>query len=154
MSSRKDTLFLETTTVPAAKSMAEITAVLVKAGARTINTTYEDGKPAGLEWSMVLYDRPVYFQMPVKVEPVYKTLRSRVSGVVSRDRDLRLREQAERVAWRQLLAWINVQMALIRLGMVEYAQVFLPYVAESPGGRTMWDVARDSHFRMIEGPKQ
>jgi hypothetical protein len=40
---------------------------------------------------MLLYDLPVYFRLPVKIEPVYKILRSR-AGSVGRDRETRLRE--------------------------------------------------------------
>jgi hypothetical protein len=52
-----------------------------------------------------------------------------------------------------MLAWVKLQMALIELGMVEYAQVFLPYL-KGEGGLTMWDAAKQSHFKAIEGPKQ
>jgi hypothetical protein len=149
----KKKLYLQTTTVDAAKSMAEITAVLVAAGARTVQTTYEAGKPAGLEWSMVLYDRPVFFRMPAKAEPVCKMLHRQQRSSITRDREAKLREQAERIAWRQLLAWVQVQMSLIEIGMVEYAQVFLPYMTNATGS-TIWDVMRESQFRAIEAPKQ
>lgn len=152
MSKARDTLYLQTTEVPAAKSIGEITAVLVKAGARSIQTLYDAGKPAGLEWPMMLYGRPVYFRMPVKIEPVFLLLKKR-SGAYTHEKIARLRDQAGRIAWRQMLAWVKLQMALIELGMVEYAQVFLPYVV-GEGGQTMWDAATATHFRAIEAPKQ
>ena len=80
-------LYLQTTEVPAAKSIGEITAALVNAGAATINTIYAGGKPLGLEWSMILYGRPVYFRLPVKVDPVYQVLKKRAGGFIGRDRD-------------------------------------------------------------------
>jgi hypothetical protein len=48
--------------------------------------------------------------------------------------------------------WVKVQMSLVELGMVEYAEVFLPYVQEHPGGRTMWDAARESQFKALPAP--
>jgi len=149
----KGTLYLESTEVPSAKSIGEITAILVQKGAGTIRTIYEGGKPIGLEWSMILYDRPVFFRMPVRVEPVYQILKKRAGGYVSSQREQSLREQADRISWRQMLAWVKLQMALIELGMVEYAQVFLPYVT-GENGMTMWDAAKATQFKAIEGPKQ
>lgn len=145
MATKRDSLFLETTTVPAAKTIGEITAVLVKSGARTIETIYENGRAAGLCWSMMLYDRPVYFRMPAKVDPVYKLLRKN-AGHVSASRDANLCDQAERVAWRQMLAWVKVQMSLVEIGMVEYAQVFLPYVTD--GNTTVWERFRESRLAL------
>jgi hypothetical protein len=151
---KRATLYLETTEVPAVKTIGDITGLLVRFGARSIETVYDQGKAVGLSWSMMLYDRAVYFRMPAKTDPVLAVLRKRAHGYVDNNRLERMKEQAERVAWRQLLSWVQVQLAMVELGMVEYAQTFLPYVQEAPGGRTMWDAARESHFRMIEGPKQ
>jgi hypothetical protein len=148
---RKDTLFLETTEVPAAKSIGEITAVLVKAGAREISTTYDNGEPAGVRWSMMIYHQLVWFQLPVRVEPVFQKLRKRLSNRIRIDINA-LRERATRVAWRQLLIWVKVQMAMVELDMAEFAQVFLPYVLDS-GQRTMWDAVKESQFKQLEAPK-
>jgi len=153
--SRPTTMYLETTEVPAERSMAEIASVLVQAGALEIATTYEGGVPAGVRWRMMLYDRPVWFILPAKVDPVYNALykrrvsgRGRLGGIDTR----KLRDTARRVAWRQLLTWVKVQMAMIEHGMAEYGQVFLPYV-DSGGGRTAWDHFRETNFKMIEAPK-
>jgi hypothetical protein len=153
-----DTMFLETTEVPASRSIAEITSELVKNGARQIATTYgEKGQASGIRWLMLLYgDKPVWFQMPAKVEPVYNRLYKRASEMRRGYRPIdsaALREKAERIAWRQLLMWVKVQMAMIQHGMAEYAQVFLPYV-EASDGRTAWDAFRDQNFKQIEAPKQ
>src|SRR5687767_12839049 len=127
----KQTLYMETTEISSVRTIGEITSLLVRSGARSIRTEYAQGaKPVGLAWSMVIYDRPVYFAMPVKVEPVFKYLRSKKKSYLSAAQVQNLEEQAERVAWRQLLRWVEVQMSLIAIGMVEYAQVFLPYVQE------------------------
>lgn len=151
-----DTMFLETTEVPALKSMGEITSALVKAGAREISTTYGDGgKAAGIRWSMWLYDRPVWFVMPAKTEAVYTTLYKRKSGSGRMINSQDLRDKAERVAWRQLLMWVKVQLALIEHGMTEYAQAFFPYMSEGPGSNaTVWDMFREQKFKAIEAPKQ
>ena len=53
-----------------------------------------------------------------------------------------------------MLVWVKLQMALVELGMVEYAQVFLPYVQEQPGGRTMWEVAAATQFKALPPPSE
>jgi hypothetical protein len=38
-----------------------------------------------------------------------------------------IENKARRVAWRQVLAWVKAQFALIECGMVDRVEVFLPY---------------------------
>jgi hypothetical protein len=42
-------------------------------------------------------------------------------------------EQAYRVAWRNILDWVQAQMALLEIGMVEMEEVFLPYMLDRQG---------------------
>lgn len=46
---------------------------------------------------------------------------------------------AERVVWRQLLRWIQSQLAMIDTGMVEATEVFMPYIQVEPG-LTLWEL--------------
>jgi hypothetical protein len=154
-----DSIFLETTTIAASRSIAEITAELVKNGARQIATTYSpEGNASGVRWLMILYgDKPVWFQMPAKVDPVYNRMYKRAAAKPRRRGPINsqeLRAQAERIAWRQLLMWVKVQMAMIQHGMAEYAQVFLPYVEDPRNGRTVWDTFSEQQFKAIDAPKQ
>jgi hypothetical protein len=149
MGNKRSTLLFETTEVPAAKSLGELTAVLVAAGATSIQTFYDGGKPAGVEWSMTLYGQRVWFAMPAKVEPVFQKLLKRRNRYAGRAEQEKLRDTAERVAWRQLLMWCKVQMALIDLGMAEYGQVFLPYAKEHPAAPTVWDVFAERKFKQL-----
>jgi hypothetical protein len=147
-------LFLETTTVPATTSLSEVSAVLVKAGAVSIETTYADGKPSGLRWSMKLYNNLVWFELPVKTEPVYKLFLKRNSGRRIRPNADRIRVMAERVAWRQLLTWVKVQMAMVELDQVEFAQIFLPYVQNPTTGASVWDMFKEQKFKALAAPTQ
>lgn len=96
----KKTLFMETTEVPAERTASEISAVLIQAGATQIATEYANGKITGLRWTMRSCGRDLLFAMPARVEPVYKILRSRVSGYCGAQRDMDLKAKADRVAWR------------------------------------------------------
>ena len=42
-------------------------------------------------------------------------------------------EQAYRVAWRNILDWVQAQMALLEIGMVKMEEVFLPYMQDRQG---------------------
>src|SRR6266478_5746936 len=42
-------------------------------------------------------------------------------------------EQAYRVAWRNILDWVQAQMALLEIGMAKIEEVFLPYMQDREG---------------------
>jgi hypothetical protein len=138
------TLFMESTEVPATRTAAEISACLIQAGATQIAQDYEEGKITGLRWSMKLNGRDVMFDMPTRVEPVYQILLKRRTVYVSSDEKVRLREKAERVAWRQLLRWVQAQCAMIDCGMVKPVEVFMPYIQYAPG-KTMFEALEAGH---------
>ena len=136
MSSKK-TLFMETTEVPAERTAAEISAEILKAGATQIATDYEDGSITGLRWTMRVYANDVTFAMPARVTPVYKILLSRKGfttlwvknsdgTLTTKPYHAEIYAKARRVAWRQLLRWVQAQLAMIETGMVRPEEVFLP----------------------------
>ena len=121
--------YLKTTTIPTMKTIGEIQIFLTDAGADAIqiendSTTRE---PKAMSFLYEVNGRKIPFRLPARVEPVYEKLH--------RERSIRTRskyeeqdyEQARRVAWRQILYWVKAQFALIDTGMVEAAEVFLPY---------------------------
>ncbi len=58
--------------------------------------------------------------------------------------------RAERIAWRQLLRWVQIQIAMIQTGMVDAAEVFLPYM--EVGGRTLYRAFADTQFKRLPPP--
>lgn len=134
--SRSKTLFMETTEIAPEKSAAEITRLLVVSGARQISMQYAGGQLSGLSFVLGSGLQEMFFSLPVRVEPVFQLLNSRrTNREVSAEKDWL---QAERVAWRQLLRWVQAQLALVDTGMVQAGEVFMPYILAS-NGRTMWD---------------
>ena len=61
---------------------------------------------------------------------------------------MRDRAQAERVAWRQVLRWVEVQVAMIDCGMADPAEVFLPY-AITASGRTVYQLFAETGTKML-----
>ena len=146
-------LYMETTKIPAGRTAQEICTVLVDAGATNINQSYENRKLVGLRWTMRVNGKDVPFSMPARVEPVFHLIQ-KARSVKFRDRSAEAdREQAERVAWRQLLRWVQAQLAMIETGMVEPAEVFMPYLEVVPG-RTMFQALQDSRFKLLQAPEK
>lgn len=144
------TLFMETTEVPCERTLAEITSRLVQAGANQITTNHENGRISGVTFAFRVGKNLIPFSLPVRTEPIFQILNRRRTynraSMAPKDR-----QQAERVAWRQLLRWVEAQFALIQTGMVQTHEVFMPYQM-APDGRTMFQ-----HFeerRMLEAPKE
>ncbi len=141
----KAQIYLETTDVAADRSAAEITAELVKAGARSVSTQYGDaGKIVGMTWTFRIQAMDVSFSMPARVDGIFEHLLSRAkraSGFKSKPEMLaKLRTKAERIAWRQLLRWVQIQNAMIETGMAQPAEVFMPYACAPGSDRTMFEI--------------
>ncbi len=134
------TLYMGTTSIDATKTAGEITSELVKAGATSINTDYKNGKVCGLRWVMCVNGSDVLFDMPVRIEPIAKLIRDRA--------------QAERVAWRQLLRWVQAQNAMIETGMVQAVEVYLPYVVVHSSGQTLFQRMNENQFKMLPAPEK
>jgi hypothetical protein len=146
-------LFMETTSVEPQKTAAEITALLVSAGARQIAMTYGAvGELKGLAFTLVIEGGMMPFSLPVRTEPIFKLLNGRRKYSWDRTESApKDRAQAERVAWRQLLRWIQAQLAMIDVGMVAAQEVFLPYM-QSPDGRTIYELFASSQFKQLAAP--
>ena len=67
-------LFMGTTSVSSQRTLSEIIACLVKAGARQINQTYgEGGRLIGVRFTLeVLPGNTQCFSLPAKTEPVWE----------------------------------------------------------------------------------
>jgi hypothetical protein len=96
--------------------------------------------------------RDVLFDMPVRIEPVFKMLEARAKRPRADFRENATRD-AERIAWRQLLRWVQAQNAMIDTGMVEAAEVYLPYRVVNASGETVFRWLTDNRLKMLEAPK-
>lgn len=126
-------LYMETTKIPAINTAQEIVRVLVLSGATHVNQTFVERKLVGLRWTMVISGRDVPFEMPVRIEPVFRAIQKTRSPKFRGRAEQQDREQAERVAWRQLLRWVQAQLAMIETGMVEPGEVFAAYMSLPQG---------------------
>lgn len=153
MAQRK-TLFRETTEVPVNRSVGSIQDLLVQAGARSISMEFSvAGKIEGINFSLPVRDRIVKFALPARVEPVFRMLHKKRAGGRGRFDIAVIRAQAERVAWRQLFAWCEAQVAMIQTGMAEPAEVFLPYAVHTATGQSCFQVFVENTAKMLPAPE-
>jgi len=141
---------METTKIPAEKTAAEIASLLAKAGARKTLQDYDGkGRVVALSFTMSLNGQEAPFSLPVNADAVYQLLSKRRKRRHYRakweDMD---KAQAERVAWRQVLKWVQAQVALIETNMVTATEVFLPYL-KTPSGSTLYRELESGGFKAL-----
>lgn len=141
-----------TSKAPAHQSIAEISRILSKAGARQVMHDYDDaGNIVALSFSLELGGQRIAFQLPSDWRPVQTLL------VEAKKKNSSMRpwqtteEHARDVAWRIIKDWVEAQIAIIETRMVTTAQVFLPY-AVTKDGQTVYEyIAGHTQLLLGEG---
>lgn len=114
-----------TTKIDVYTSLGEIQGALARNGACKIMVDYQDGKPTGVSFGIHTEHGSVGFILPANTVGVERVLQKQK---VKADK-----EQAERVAWRNIRDWVLAQMAFVEAGNVTMDEVFLPYMADRHG---------------------
>ena len=136
-----------TTTVSAARTVAEIQDILAKHGAREILSNYsDDGIIESLSFIVSTPHGNLGFHLPVNPDAVQKVLRQQPRV----PRSLQTHEQAVKIAWRITRDWVRAQMAYLETEMVKMEQIFLPYMI-TPNDKTLYEAMRDKKFYLEEG---
>lgn len=145
---------METTEIPVQKTAGEILSLLVRAGATQVSLDYKDSTIIGMRFTYPVGGHPVPFQLPVRTAPIYKIINGRRTPYNRVEMAAKDHDQSERVAWRQLLRWIEAQIAMIETGMVKTDEVFLPYVA-TPSGQTLYEhfIETGASARLLPAPE-
>jgi len=143
-------VFKYTTGISVDRSVSGIVAMLAAARATSINQDFVDSKPVALRFSIRIGAREEWFNLPCRIDAVFKQMKG-AAPLLSRKSDKEIREQAERVAWRQLYAWVEAQLALIRTEMGTADEVFFPYLTNGQGGATMFQAFQSAHKLLPEG---
>lgn len=131
-----------TTQISAEKTVSEIQSMLAKAKATAVLTEYDDGVLSAISFRVQTPHGLLTFRMPANVQRILQVI-VRDGKIPSR---LRTKEQAARVAWRIMKDWLAAQLAIIEAGMVDLAQVFLPYMQVTPDGGTLYEALQDRQF--------
>ena len=144
-------LFMETTKIPPEDTVAQIQKILGKYGAGKILTEYERGEVSGLSFIVDISGHSVPFTLPCRWKSIHEVLLNRIKKYHSGTEE-RITAQAKRVAWRQILRWVEAQMALVQTDMVKIQEVFLPYMRVNKG-QTLYEQLEQDKFKMLEHKK-
>jgi hypothetical protein len=123
---------------PLEKIFAELQQTLAANGAKQISYEYtDDGKVHGVAFAVKIHDQLIRVKLPARVEQAQAVLKRQWDdGKISHKRGRENTygyEQAYRVAWRNILDWVQAQMALLEIGMAKIEEVFLPYMQDQEG---------------------
>lgn len=146
-------LYMETTKVSFDQSVGQIQAILGRYGAAAIQIKYENNEPSGIAFQINVDPHPIMFVLPCRWEPVYAHLQKQRSPRYAFKSEERDKEQAKHVAWRQILRWVEAQLALVQVGMVKTEEVFLAY-AQLRSGETVYERLQATKFKMLSHDKE
>lgn len=129
-----------TTKVNVYTTLGEIQRQLVKHGADTIIQQYDNqGRIAALTFRINTPYGPRGIRLPANVDAV--------QAVLTRQKVSCNYEQAERVAWRIVKDWVDVQMAILESDMVQMEEIFLPYMVNN-SGQTLFQAYRNNQLML------
>ncbi len=140
-------MFMETTKIPARRTAAQISEALADAGANAVLMEYANGDIEAVSFRLNINGQEVPFRLPVRVAAVVAILAKR-RGLSMTGAGPKMRAQGARIAWRQILRWVQAQLALVQTNMVSAEEVFMPYmqIAGDSQGRTLYEVANEKGF--------
>ena len=132
-----------TSTVPVSRSVQHIEDCLIRHGAKNILKMYDaDKKLESLCFIISVDGKDIPFKLPASVDKVEGVLKAAVRRPNAATY-ARIKEQAERCAWKLQSDWVDIQMSLIELNQVEIMQVFLAYV--------YFPATKQTYFEKIKG---
>ena len=125
------------TTVLVEKTLAEIEDILRVHNASHVLKEYDMGRVKAMGFK----HGGVPFQLPSNVDFIYQYILGKhvdgarwlqkghwAYGSPPQAAKALWYAQAERCAWRNVMAWVKAQLALVEIGMVTVTEVFLPYM--------------------------
>ena len=141
-------LYMETTKISAEQTVTEIQKVLGKYGAGKILTEYKDGEIIAVSFSVNISNNDIPFKLPCRWQAIYNEFASRrkTHRKNSEEKDIK---QAKRTAWRQILRWVEAQLALVNTNMVKIQEVFMPYIQVNIK-QTLYEKLEEEKFKIIE----
>jgi len=137
-----------TSTVPVSRTISKIEEILAETGAKAIAKTYENTRVAAITFQLAINGKDFLIRLPADPEAVYRSLAKEV--IRPREGTLeRLREQADRTAWKIQQDWLEIELTKMRLQQTEPLQAFLSYIWN--GNQTYYEALKERKFRGLLG---
>jgi hypothetical protein len=138
-----------TSTVPVSRSVQHIEDCLIRHGAKNILKMYDaEKKLESLCFIIGVDGKDIPFKLPASVDKVEQVLKAACRRPTTATY-ARIKEQAERCAWKLQSDWVDIQMSLIELNQVEIMQVFLAYVYFPAQKQTYYEKIKGNGFLML-----
>jgi hypothetical protein len=133
-------LFMESTEIPTERTVSQIQEVLMRHKASAILTEMKNGEIDSISFKHDVGGVAVPFRLPCRAAAIEQILVSRNRKTFTTDREKENRRlRARRIAWRQILRWVEAQMALVETNMVKIEEVFFPYI-QTKNGQTIYEL--------------
>jgi len=144
----KKTLFMETTKILPSITVGEIQRILGEYGASAIRMDYDQGEVVALSFTLRIDDGDaIAFRLPCRWQAILTIFESRRKRRSRRGRPLGdLTSQAKKVAWRQILRWVEAQLALTETQMAKLHEVFMPYLLMDKG-QTLFEKMESQNWK-------
>lgn len=131
-----------TSQVPANRSISWIEGKLARSGANQILKDIDiEGRVTGIAFILPVNGTSMAFKLPAQIKACEEVLKSEVRRPKA-DTFKRIKEQAERTAWKIVADWVDAQMAMIELSQVDFLQVFLPYMYNPVEKKTFYELSK------------
>ena len=143
--------------IPINRIFEQLQKILSEHGARQITFDYRaDGKVAAVTFVIIVNSKPIPVRLPARVEQAQALLKKQFElGLISRKIGKKVYEpdHAYRVAWRNILDWVDAQMALLDIEMARLEEVFLPYMVMR-SGETFLEAIDRKQFQLDSGQEE
>lgn len=145
------TLFMETTEISPEKTICEIEAVLIQYGSHAVLKEYTAGAIEAVSFRIKVGAQDIPFRIPCRWQAIAQVFRKRKNmsdyswtnpAPYYQAQRKTIEDKARRVAWRQILRWVQAQLALVETSMVKIEEVFFPYI-EAGNGKTIYELHAD-----------
>lgn len=130
------------TTLSTDQIIQKLNRVLVEHGASKVMIDYENKLPVKLNFTVFFENREVPITLPARPHKVWNKLKSQNQSKNLKELD------AYRVAWRNILDWVEAQMAIIEIEQAEFFEVFMPYLSTKTG--TLYEAHREKILGLPE----
>lgn len=153
--------FRHTTKVPPEQTAGQITGLLVQLGADDISTKIEEGRIAGMSFTVQIEGQRLAYRLPIRWRPVYEQMLKereaarRTSKPLEPEVVANIEAQSRRTAWRIVLEWLKVQMAFVETGARNALEVFMAdLIVEKAGDMTLGELVAQKGVRALLAPPE
>lgn len=141
------------TTTPASNSRLQIDKMLRRYGASSISMS-EDFERREIVVSFIVPDskKPNAARVPVRLPVSIISVCAAMYGPAGRSGySARMFEQCERVAWRNLVLWIDAALSAAAVGLQTITEAFFAHAVVGEGGQRMIDLVESMQSQLGSG---